>query len=187
MSIPADYPQDYIKQVKLTDGRVVLLRPIRPDDAPRLQEGFRRLSKDSVYLRFLETFNELSDRQAHYFANVDYHHRMAIVGALQEDNLERLVAVARYDTLDEGPPGIADAAIVVRDDYQSIGLGSAAMQLLAEYARNNGIYFFKADILMHNQRILNFIRHSRLPYERKMLEPGIWSISVQLGGPEAQY
>ena len=108
MSTPATYPHEYKKQVILRDGSAVSLRPIRPDDAPRLQEGFKRLSPETIYLRFLETFKELSDRQAQDFATVDYHKRMAIVGSVLEDGEERLVVVARYAIVEAEVPGVAE-------------------------------------------------------------------------------
>lgn len=174
------YPENYIKRVTLKDGSPVTLRPIRPDDAPRLQEGFSRLSAETIYLRFMESYKELSDEQAYEYANLDYLQRMAFVGAIQEEGEERLVVVARYARLDKGEPGGAEAAIVVRDDYQGLGLGTFAMQHLVNYARDHGIRYFQATVHMSNSRILNFIAKSGLPYEREMLEPGAWSIRVWL-------
>ena len=68
------------ENIKLLDGRLVTLRPIRPEDAPLLQEGFARLSAQSIYLRFLKTATGLSDTQARQLATVDYIDRMALVG-----------------------------------------------------------------------------------------------------------
>ena len=174
-----DYPENFIEEVTLEDGSKVTIRPIRPDDAPLLQEGFMRLSTDTIYLRFLEVFRELTDEQAHQFANVDYQKRMALVGSIQEDGEERLVVVARYVTL-EKEPNVAEAAIVVRDDFQSRGLGKIAMQRLAKYAQTQGITHLYGGILMRNARILKFIKSSGLPYERKMLEPGAWEVRVSI-------
>jgi hypothetical protein len=33
-----------------------------------------------------------------------------------------------------------------------------------------------------NQRILNFVAKSGLPYERNMLEPGVWEYKIYLSG-----
>jgi len=53
------------------------LRPIRPDDAPRLQEGFSRLTPQTIYMRFPPGAKELTDQQARELAEVDYYKRMA--------------------------------------------------------------------------------------------------------------
>jgi hypothetical protein len=47
-------------RVRLRDGSVVLIRPVRSSDAQLLAEGFARLSARSRWMRFLTVKNELS-------------------------------------------------------------------------------------------------------------------------------
>lgn len=184
---PHKYPSEMEEHISLKDGSPVWLRPIRPDDAPRLQEGFARLSPETIYMRFLETFRQLPDAQAEALANVDYQQRMALVGSIQEDGQERLVAVARYALIpalapgQEAPePGLAEAGIVVRDDYQRRGLGKIIMNRLVRYASLHGVQTFVATVHVSNQRILHFITQSGLSFERKMFEPGVWEVRIPL-------
>jgi acetyltransferase len=156
------YPSDYIESVTLRDGTQVTIRPIRPDDAPRLQVTFKRLSSQTIYLRFLETLKQLSDKQAIYFANVDYQERMALVAEVEEAGEDSIIAVARYDMLGDSEPGAAESAIVVN------------------YAREHGVASFLATIHMSNARIMNFVKRSGFPFERKMIEPGIMQVRVIL-------
>jgi len=171
---------DFHETVTLKDGSLVTLRPIRPDDAPRLQEGFSRLTPQSVYMRFLQPMRELTDQQARELANVDYIKRMAIIGTIQEAGQERFVVVARYGMLGEERPGLAEAAIVVRDDYQKRGLGKIAMQHLARYAGKHGVRGFLATVHSNNTPVLSFIRNSGLPFKKRIIEPGIWEIIIPL-------
>jgi RimJ/RimL family protein N-acetyltransferase len=157
-----------------------VLRPIRPDDAPRLQEGFAHLSTQSIYMRFLQAASGLSDAQAQRFATVDYVDRMALVGAVQEDGMEKLVAVARYSTIEGDEPGLAEAAIIVRDDYQGVGLGKMLIKRLLQYGRKQGVRKLVATVHSTNARILRFITKSGLPFEKKMLEPGVWEYRIRL-------
>jgi RimJ/RimL family protein N-acetyltransferase len=166
--------------VKLLDGRLVTLRPIQPEDAPLLQEGFARLSSQSIYMRFLQSLTLLSDNQAQQFATVDYKERMAIVAAIQEEGIERLVAVARYGTITGSEPGLAEAAIVVRDDYQGAGLGKILMIRLLEYGSQHGVRKLVATVHSTNARILRFITKSGLPFEKKLIEPGVWEYHIRL-------
>lgn len=175
-----DNPPYPTEIVTLMDGRQVMLRPIRPDDAPRLQEGFARLSPQSIYMRFLKTATALSDAQANQLASVDYIEHMALVGAVQEDNTERLVAVARYGVLEGDEPGLAEAAIIVRDDYQGIGLGKILMKRLLQYGKRHGVCKLVATVHSSNARITRFITKSGLPFEKKMLEPGVWEYRIRL-------
>ena len=174
------YPSDWVEEVTLRDGSPVTVRPIRPEDAPLLQEAFKRLSLNSVYMRFLETFREMSDEQARGFATVNYKTHMAFVGAVNEEGQERLVFSARYGVPDPSHPGVAEAAIVVRDDYQGRGLGTIAMDRLLRYAMTQGIHTIQATVHISNARIMNFILKGGLPYEKELLEPGVWIVRMKL-------
>jgi acetyltransferase len=174
------YPNEYIEEIVLRDGTPLTLRPIRPEDAPLLQEAFTHLSPQTIYMRFLEIFKHLSDEQARFFANVDYHSKMALVGEIQEDGKERLVAVARYAMVGPQESGVAEAAIVVRDDFQNRGLGTIAMSRLLKYAQEHGVKEFLGTIHVSNARIMHFIRRGGYPFTKTMIEPGVWEIRVHL-------
>jgi acetyltransferase len=179
-----NYPKEYIEFANLRDGTSVLIRPIRPDDAPRLQEAFALLSPETIFLRFLGAFHELTDEQAAYFANVDYLRKMALVGSIIENNKESIIAVARYHLSDEEPKGLAECAIVVRDDYQGRGLGTIMLERLSEYAKNHGVIGFRATVHVSNQKIMYLIKKSKMPYDKEMIEPGIWDLKVWLNKPD---
>lgn len=157
-----------------------MIRPILPCDAPELQEGFLRLSAESVYLRFFETVKTLSDKQAFEFANVDYVNRMAFVGEIEEQGERNLIGVSRYSLLGPNRQGIAEAAIVVLDEYQRLGLGTLLMESLLRYARNHGVTGILATVHTSNIKILRFIKRSGLPTHKQMLEPGVWEVIIDL-------
>lgn len=164
--------------VTLRDGTELSLRPIRPDDAPRLQALHARLSPETIYLRFLSAHPTLSQTEAERLANVDQENRMALVATRSKNGEDLIVGVARYATLDARPDE-AEAAIVVEDAYQGRGLGTLLVERLLSYARMHGIRYFVAEINSENDRILRFIRRSGLPAEKK-LEAGVWLIRVRL-------
>lgn len=165
--------------VTLKDGSAVILRPIGPEDAPRLQAFHTRLSPDSIYLRWLSAHPVLSDAEAAALANVDYTTRMAFVAILPEDP-EHLLGVARYGIISPERPNEAEAAIVVEDSYQSRGLGTHLLRALITYARAQGIRYWLAEINVENARMLKFIQRGGLPTTRR-LESGSWQIRVDLG------
>ncbi len=172
------------EEVTLRNGTVVTIRPIRPDDAPRLQALFYRLSPESIALRFLGHLKELPLEQAQQLATVDYRTRMALVATRQQNGEEDIIAVARY-AADSAKPDLAEAAIVVEDEYQKRGLGTLLLTRLVAYARTHGIRAFMATVHHDNVQIMRFIRQSGLPTESK-LEAGIWQIVVKLVVSEAE-
>jgi RimJ/RimL family protein N-acetyltransferase len=165
--------------VTLRDGTTVTIRPIRPDDARRLQELFARLSPESISFRFLGQPRELPYEQAEQLANVDYHTRMALVATREQCDEEHIIAVARYAVDPAVAPDLAEAAIVVEDKYQNRGLGTLLLKRLVAYARIHGIRAFMATVRHDNVRIMRFIRRSGLPTESK-LAAGAWEILVKL-------
>jgi acetyltransferase len=180
--IPQNYPSDWVEEVVLQNDLQVTVRPIRPDDAIRLQEGFKRLSSQSRYLRFLETSNELSDKQARELSELDYDTRMALVAEIAADERVVLVGVARYARLTPEHPDWAECAIVVADEIQKRGLGSLLMNRLGQYAARHGVKVFVGTVHLTNTTMLRFIKRAGLPYEKTIIEPGIWEVRVQLRG-----
>ncbi len=172
-------PPTSSETVTLHDGSEVTLRPIRPDDAPRLQALHSRLSPEAIYLRFLGARSTLSNQEAERLANVDYQSWMALVAARTENGEEALVGVARYAATGPERPGEAEVAIVVEDKYQGLGLGTILMDRLLAYARAHGIRTFFAEINAENDRILHFIRRSGLPAEKR-LRDGILEVWVRI-------
>lgn len=173
--------QGKVERVSLRDGTLVSIRPIRPDDAPRLQALLTRLLPASIYLRFLEYRKALSDQEARSLAEVDYHNRMAFVAFVEQGPEERIIGVARYAVVESAVPCSAEAAIVVEDEYQGRGLGTILLKRLVSYARENGVHSFWATVHRNNAQILRFIKRSGLPVERKVLKEGAWDIRVRLG------
>ena len=141
------YPHEWEADVVLSDGGTVHLRPIRPDDAPALQEFHARLSEQTRYFRFFGAYPVIPPRDLERFTNVDHDRRVAIVAVLGDD----LVGVARYEGL---TPDTAEVAFVIEDAHQGRGLGPVLLEHLAAAARERGITRFDADVLPDNRRML---------------------------------
>lgn len=176
----ADNLSEWTKEVTLKDGSQVTIRPIVPEDAPLLQEGFSRLSAETIYYRFLESASQLSDVQARRLATLDYHNQMAFVASIAEAGEERLVGVARYAIDPSRDPGAAETAIVVRDDFQGRGLGTLLYKQLIRYASLHDVRYFFGTVHQSNARVMQFIRSSGLSFTREMLEPGVFLIKIYL-------
>src|SRR5579871_3499437 len=145
---PPGYPRELERDVE-TEGLRYRVRPIRPDDGPRLVEFHARLSPRSVYLRFFTVHPTLSEAEVKRFTEVDYEDRLALVATIGD----HLIAVARYDR----PPGAAEAevAFVVDDAYQHHGVGSELLDELADAAFANGVSTFRAETLAENRTMID--------------------------------
>jgi acetyltransferase len=174
------YPIEWVESITLSDGTQVTLRPIRPQDARLLQEGFKYLSPDTIYYRFLEPIKALTDEQAQQLATLDYQSHMAFVATILENGQERIIAEARYALVGPQEPGAAETAVTVQDDFQKRGLGSLLSNRLIRYAQLKGVKYFTGTIHQSNAPIMRFIRSWGQPVEREIVEPGVIQFRVRI-------
>ena len=161
----------------LRDGTVVRLRPIAPEDAPRLVALYDRLSLDTRYHRFFSAKRRLPPDWAQFLATVDHRTRQALV-VESPDDPDALIAVARYEPA--GEPDLVEVAFVVQDGWQDRGLGTRLFQALLRAAAANGITRFRAWVLADNRRMLDLIaRYGRV--ERRTVEHGV--VELTFTGP----
>lgn len=142
------------RELTLREGVLVRMRPIRPDDAPRLVALYDHLSRDSRYQRFFSVMQRLPTDWARFLATVDYERRFALVAEAPGDP-DTLIAVARYEPGSE--PDTAEVAFAVQDDWQGRGLGTQMFAALLAAAEGNGIRRFQAWVLGDNRRMLALI------------------------------
>ena len=151
----------------LSDGQSVSIRPIRPTDAPFLVQMFEHLSKRTRRLRFHSYTGNLPRRhiwrEAIALSSLDPARQAALV-ALNQD--EQVVGVARFarTTADAVE---AEAAIVVRDDFQRKGLGTHLLKRLMPMARSMGIERLFAWVMAENLHMLQIIKKANLPVRRE--------------------
>jgi GNAT superfamily N-acetyltransferase len=141
---------------RLSDGTRVVIRQIRPDDKRLLEKGLALLSEETRRRRFLGAKPRLSAAELRYLTEVDGAAHFALVAVLA-DQLDHVVAVARYVRLPDDP-ATADAAIVVGDPWQRRGLGRRLAIMLADAARLHGIERFSATMLSDNPAALALMR-----------------------------
>jgi RimJ/RimL family protein N-acetyltransferase len=146
------YPVDEVREVRLPDGRELLLRPTRTSDTGAMQELFYRLSEDDVQTRFFHKLTSLTDTAAQHLCSVDYGEEMAFAAVVGPSEHERIVAASCYYLIPA--TGLADVAYMVDPDWQGGGLGSILHAGLVEYARKQGARGLRADMLPANWRMM---------------------------------
>ncbi|HYI79465.1 MAG TPA: GNAT family N-acetyltransferase [Thermoleophilaceae bacterium] len=132
----------------LSDGTRVTIRPIEASDKQELQDGLHRLSDATVQRRFLVPKARFTRAELRYLTEVDGHDHVALV-AESERWPGMVTAVARYVRLHDDPD-TAEAAIVVADELQGLGLGTLLAERLAAIAALHDIRRFSAEMLGDN-------------------------------------
>ncbi|NOZ72813.1 MAG: GNAT family N-acetyltransferase, partial [Chloroflexi bacterium] len=136
------YPTEYISSWHnpVTDLDLIF-RPIRPEDEPLMVEFHRHLSEETVRMRYDQPL-DLKERVAHErLAQVcfaDFERQFVLVAERpHDDNQGEIVAVARLSKI----PGTDDATfgMLVRDECQGTGLGTALLTRLLEIGKREGV------------------------------------------------
>jgi acetyl coenzyme A synthetase (ADP forming)-like protein len=154
--------------VLLRDGSTVHVRPVSPDDVPRLLTLFQSLSAESRAFRFFSATTDLFLREeARRGADIDSARSFALLALAGLE--ERVVGHALYVVLVDGDR--ADIAITVADDFQGRGLGTILLGQLAETAAAHGIRVLEAEVFPENHRMLEVLRQSGFPLKLRA-EPG---------------
>ncbi|MBF6212725.1 GNAT family N-acetyltransferase [Nocardia puris] len=161
-AVPPPPPEHWFADVLASDGGVVRLRPVTPEDAERIQEFHRALSERTRYLRYFGPYPRISPKDLYRTTHLDYHDRVGLVVELGES----IIAVGRYELLDRTGPRAAEVAFVVADEHQGRGLGSILLEHLAGAAAENKIETFVADVLAENTVMVTVFREAGYQVER---------------------
>ena len=139
----------------LHDGRRVLVRAVRPDDAERLREFDAGLSPRSRQLRYMGSKPPMTEDWAKHLVAVDFDLRFALVATASRGAEERIVADSRLlsDAKIQG-----ELAIVVADDYQGAGLGRLLIELTLRVAGDRGLPEVFADVRYDNSSMALLLR-----------------------------
>jgi len=144
-------PQELRTSMVLKDGTLVSFRPIHPTDEPRMRDLFYALSQQTIYYRFMANMTRVPRKQIQDFVYVDHRTEIAIVGTVPDPQGDEIVALGGY-YLDPAT-NRAEAALVVRDDWQNHGVGTFLLSYLCTIARRNGIAGFTAEVLPQNRQM----------------------------------
>ncbi|CAH0207377.1 bifunctional acetate--CoA ligase family protein/GNAT family N-acetyltransferase [Roseomonas sp. CECT 9278] len=178
LAIPP-YPAELARPFRGRDGREVLLRPIRPEDATAHAEAFRRLSAEDVRYRFFSALGELSTAQIARMTQIDYDREMAFVAVEHAvDGPDRTVGVSR---LIRDPGGAeAEFAVIIDPAWKGQGLARALMERLFDWGREVGVREVAGQVLAENGPMLAFVRALGFRVKASAQEPEVMEARLSI-------
>ncbi|MBV5275202.1 MAG: GNAT family N-acetyltransferase [Lamprocystis purpurea] len=165
------YPVTLIEHVQLPDGKELVIRPIRPEDANMTQEFVRGLSEQTKYFRFMQAVKELTPEMLVRFTQIDYDRELALIGVVEQDGAEVQVGVSRYISRPGGE--VCEFAIVVADNCRNLGIGARLMRSLMANARLRGFRIMDGEVLTANSRMLALMKSLGFRIENDPQDPAI--------------
>lgn len=147
------YPHQFTEIFRLKDGTPVIIRPIRPEDEPLIDELLRTSSEQTLMLRFFQKTPDIPREQLVKYCHIDYDREMAFVATIKEGGRERIIGDVRMSK----QPDIenAEMAVVVGDQWQGQGVGKILCQHCLKIAKELGIKKMWMEILHINSRMLH--------------------------------
>lgn len=164
--------------VPLHRGGEVAIRPIREDDAERLEAAYARLSPESRYRRFLAVKPRLTAEELRYLTDIDGRDHVALIATPVEDP-EVIIGVGRFVRL-QSDPATAEFAIVVDDLHQGEGLGTELLRRLADAAIERGVTCFTATVLADNEPVHRLLRSLSGRFAEQRRDGSVDELTVEL-------
>ncbi|NNF07206.1 MAG: GNAT family N-acetyltransferase [Candidatus Eisenbacteria bacterium] len=165
----ASAPQTYEKRVAIEPDSEVLLRSIRITDEQKMSDLFYSLSESTVYKRWMVAMPRMPHKKILPYLKAEDPRNVAIVIETHPTNSEsELIGVGRYHV--SPGSGSAEVALVIRDDHQGKGLGTALLQHLIDIAKENGIPGFTAEVLPSNSAMMHVFHKADLKIQSSLSE-----------------
>jgi acetyltransferase len=170
------YPREWERHVALPDGRVVLVRPVRPEDEGLYERFFQHVSKDDMRLRFFGAVKDTGHAFIARLTQIDYGRAMALLAIEQASG--ELMGVVRLHSDPDHRTG--EYAILLRSDLKGRGLGWALMEVIIEYARKDGLQRIRGDVLRENTVMLKMCQQLGFDIRSDKDDPDIQIVSLDL-------
>ena len=174
-----EYPED-LETFRTTEtGLEIFLRPAKISDEPLLKEFVYSLSDQSLYKRFISRRTDMPHEFLQKFVIIDYAEKMAIFAVIGHAQKEDIIGVGRYYI--DKKTHTAEAAFVVRDDFQKRGIGTELLKYLTYLAQKQGLLGFTADVLVDNQPMLHVFQKMGFDIQ-KSISAGVFELKMMFRG-----
>ncbi|MEN6617111.1 MAG: GNAT family N-acetyltransferase, partial [Syntrophorhabdus sp.] len=170
------YPARYIMPWTMRDGADVLLRPIRAEDEPLMQEMFSELSDETLRVRFFVAMRA-DHRVFTKFCNVDYDREISLVVEMKENDKRRLIGGGSL--IVEPGTDAGQFALLMADNFQKHGLGEKLLDVLIGIAQDKGLHEIYGIVLSENVKMLGLAE--KMGFKPTREPDGITRVSLKMG------
>ncbi|MHB8766959.1 MAG: GNAT family N-acetyltransferase [Deferrisomatales bacterium] len=170
------YPEKYETFHDLA-GQRISFRPVKPTDEPLLKDLFYSLSDESIYRRYFNVIKYMPHGRLQEELDLDYDTRMALAAVWDHDGVEEMIGIAQW-VLDVST-NEAEAAFLVRDEWQGKGLGGALLTSLVQIAQDKGIKGMTALVMPENRAMLHLFHKLGFTIESRF-EDGAYHLAFKI-------
>lgn len=169
------YPVEWQRDIGLNDLSVIL-RPVRPEDAPLFEPFLAKTTQADLRMRFFAPIKRLGAPFVARLTQLDYARAMAFC-AIDKSTGEmigvvRMHADSQYESAEYG--------VLVRSDLKGRGLGWLLMQHVIDYAKSEGLQRMEGQVLGENTTMLKMCREFGFRITPDTKDKGIMKVSLSL-------
>ncbi|MFO1115030.1 MAG: bifunctional acetate--CoA ligase family protein/GNAT family N-acetyltransferase [Beijerinckiaceae bacterium] len=178
----APYPKDLETTLRLKDGTVVIVRPVRPEDEEMYRAFFETVPQNDLRLRFFAPVKSFSHAFLARLTQIDYARAYA-VAAIKAETGELLggVRLMMNADLTEG-----EYAILLGPLVKGQGLGWRLMEMMIDYGRSMGLEKIEGQVLTENQPMLQMCKALGFRLRESRDEPGVTNVTLDLAEGDVQ-
>lgn len=148
---------DLIIHSKMNDGRAIILRTIRPDDAELLRAGIASLSANSRYLRFFSPAPMVPDAVVERLVDVDGVDHIAWGAICAESDVETVIG-AVHSVRHKSGGSAGEYSVTVVDAFHGLGVARMLTAALLVDCLAAGITSLDVYILSENRAALSLVK-----------------------------
>jgi acetyltransferase len=173
------YPAELAGEWLNPEGEVLIVRPIRPEDAEAHASFIRALDPQDLRFRFFAPIRELSQEMTARLTQIDYDREMAFVALRRHlPDGEKMLGIAR---LIRDPNGVeAEYALIVAPEAKGQGLARHLMERLMAWGRIQGVQAMVGQVLADNAPMLGFVRRLGFSTRRSFDDTEVFETKLAL-------
>lgn len=160
----SSYPVEQEYRTTVHNVGEILVRPVKPEDAPLFVTLFEMLSRQSIYNRFFGHLKRLPTSMLARFTQIDYDREIALVAILERGADEKLMGVSRI--IPEHGGMSAEFAVMVADQWHGKGIGASLLKECLLIAKKRNIPKVWGVVLAENRQMLALGRKLGFKIER---------------------
>jgi acyl-CoA hydrolase/GNAT superfamily N-acetyltransferase len=177
------YPWESSRTVALRDHRRVTIRPARLADEDGIKRLFAEVAGDVELARAFRV-ERASREELQRMVDLDDESEVAWVATHCPETVEEVVAVGEYRV--DAATRLASVALVTREDFREVGLGTALMECFIELARARGLAGFESTVGRDNRSMLDIFHKCGLPIESRPSDDGRYVHVLLRFAPEGE-
>lgn len=163
------------------DATPVAIRPLRPDDAGRLDQLIREVSAEARRRRFHVAVNELTPAWLQRLTQVRVPAEAALLATVADGRDERAIGEARYGEIAHASD-TREFALLVDDRWQGKGVGTRLLTALLQLAQGARVRCLFGDVLSENAPMLALARRLGFVQQRHPLDERLTRVVRTLDG-----